>query len=269
MHCDDDSAVTSTLLGCRHLPHPKVPFFVMAIFGQGPPPPPTPHLLSLSFWGPNTRDASFPLSLFLANLPVKWRPGRAVSGVRVGPSFSPRGATGTSAIRDPAHTSLLTDTRAPPPAPPGAVMQDRLLRLDFGHFHFSLTPQSTWSGLSPRETPRKTMHCLSRPSLFLRACLSHRLSGSLAVSLGLSLSLTVSLQLWLSVPGGVCGVGGSSPRLSRPLAVSRGPWSLAPGRASGGSEGDARSRAAGGAGVCPRRRIDPAAAPPSEKSRPR
>ena len=36
------------------------------------------------------RDASFSLSLFLANLPVKWRPGRAVRGVSVGPSFSPR-----------------------------------------------------------------------------------------------------------------------------------------------------------------------------------
>ena len=154
---------------------------------------------------------------------MKWRPGRAVSGVRVGPSFSPRGATGTSAVGDPAHTSLLTDTGAPPPAPPGAVTQDRLLSLDFGHFHFSLAAQNTWSGPSPRETPRKRYIVSPAPhfscgalslavslGLWPSPWVSGRLHGSLAVSLGLWLSPWVSRRL----PGSLAVSLGPSPSLT-------------------------------------------------------
>lgn len=144
------------------------------------------------------------------------------------------------------------------------------------------------------------MHCLSGSSLCLWVSMSHCFSGSLIVSLSLGLSLSLwishclclseslwisvsldlSLSLWVSL-----GLSGSltvsrislslwvSPCLSGSLTVSHCPWSLSPGRDSvwecGRPRGAGQRAERAGAGVCPRKRIDPVAARPSEKSRPR
>ena len=197
-----------------------------------------------------------------------------MSGVRVGPSFSPRGATGTSAVGDPAHTSLLTDTGAPPPAPPGAVTQDRLLSLDFGHFHFSLAAQSTWSGPSPRETPRKRYIVSPAPhfscgalslavslGLWPSPWVSGCLPGSLAVSHGLPLALALCPRV--CVWGGGEGGLSLSPGPSRSLAAP-GLWLQAEPAVGARRRAQPGSGRSGRSACLSRRRIDPAAAPPAE-----